>query len=227
MVRTQQGTDVTYCTVCPVLKQTSFISYPKTLCREGCVEVVLYSIYYAVNGVIQQQNECVQLFHKLSHPPAPESGSFMCFCGGMLKCPWVRNPVLQHCLCRGPWSPWRIYPAFFGFTAFLLGLRCIHPRWWCQHRNRKHNWFYIHCWGGCRSSVTEPTQVRREGLYGWGPQVLPQGFTTSAVWEWPCNNALRLGVKNSNDFPLLPPCTSSVDYDHSILLPLRSTHQRD
>lgn len=192
MVRTQQGTDVTYCTVCPVLKQTSFISYPKTLCREGCVEVVLYSIYYAVNGVIQQQNECVQLFHKLSHPPAPESGSFMCFCGGMFKCPWVRNAVLQHCLCRGPWSPWRIYPAFFGFTAFLLGLRCIHPRWWCQHRNRKHNWFYIHCWGAVEAVWLNLRRWGGKGCMAEDPRSSPKALPpvlygsdhVTTLWDW-------------------------------------------
>lgn len=61
---------------------------------------MLHAICYAVNYAVQRQDERLQLFHKLSRPPAPGNGSFVRCGGRMLERPQAGIPVLQHRLCR-------------------------------------------------------------------------------------------------------------------------------
>lgn len=94
--------------------------FSKTLCREGCLEVVLHAICYAVNYTVQHQDERLQLFHKLSCPPAPDNGSFVRCGGRMLERPQAGIPGQGS---PGALETFPLPPS--GFSPFLLRLRCI------------------------------------------------------------------------------------------------------
>lgn len=87
--------------------------------------VVLCPIYYAVNYVVQQHDECAQLFHKLLCPPVPNNGAFSVLWWEGAWTPQQETQSSSTVSAGTPFSTWKISPATpFGFPPYPLSLGC-------------------------------------------------------------------------------------------------------